>query len=233
MTTNYLHIKIILFVSILTTIVSCKKEIVYQWPSGNISGSVALSSASSDNSGVLVTIEGASLKTVTNANGEFSFENVPTGIYDIVFTKDGFGTNKLVSLQFIGGSEPLLLRKTTLYKLPVTTISITTTDNQNLEGNLTGDDCDLQYYISDQPDVSYKNYLFTGEFWVMGDKHFNFNLLDWTFPKSCKGKLLYFILYPKVYSSSGSYIDINTGCWVFPGVNPGYGWGPISFYYSD
>src|SRR5437763_13234550 len=44
-----------------------------------------------DASGVEVSLEGTSLKEITDINGRCNISNVPPGAYDFLFTKDGFG----------------------------------------------------------------------------------------------------------------------------------------------
>ena len=58
-----------------------------------------------DASGVTVSVEGATLKAITDKDGKYSIPDVPPGTYLIAFSKDGFATDKL-HLSFAGnGTE--------------------------------------------------------------------------------------------------------------------------------
>src|SRR5262249_51881701 len=65
-------------------------------PSGTaLSGTVALKDAwgndLADSSGVTVSIDGLSLKAVTDKNGSWHIDDVPAGRYNIILTKATFG----------------------------------------------------------------------------------------------------------------------------------------------
>ncbi|HEX2934474.1 MAG TPA: hypothetical protein VHO72_03905 [Bacteroidales bacterium] len=100
---------------------SCKKEVYYEWPKGTLTGSVSLQSSPSYNwvkgQGVLVKVEGSSplAQTTCDENGNFSIENLETGIYDIVFSKAGYTTTTLYSFQFVGGKVPYSAGHVDLY----------------------------------------------------------------------------------------------------------------------
>jgi hypothetical protein len=78
-----------------------------------------------DHSGVKVTIEGTEplLETMTDSSGNYSFEELKTGTYHLVFSKDDFQTRKIFSYQFIGGSVPTYLN-TQVYLSEVSSTNI-------------------------------------------------------------------------------------------------------------
>ena len=57
----------------------------------------------SDNSGIMVSLEGTGFRTVTDANGEWRFDHVPTRTYNIVYEKEGYGLMKTPMFSFLGG----------------------------------------------------------------------------------------------------------------------------------
>jgi len=54
---------------------------------------------------VAVSIDGASLKTMTDSAGEWSFPGLETGIYNFTFVRTGYATTHLVQTQFTGGAD--------------------------------------------------------------------------------------------------------------------------------
>jgi len=58
-----------------------------------------------DQFGVNVTIEGTSLSATTDGMGLWSFPNLTTGIYTLIFVKTGYGISKAIEVQFLGGGE--------------------------------------------------------------------------------------------------------------------------------
>ena len=90
-----------------------------------------------DHSGVQVAIEGTDplITTMTDSAGDYYFEDLPTGTYNLVFTKDNFQTQKIFSQQFVGGDLPThITRVLFLSAVSTTTIlgfSISITDENN------------------------------------------------------------------------------------------------------
>lgn len=228
----YWLFKLLAVIAIIASFCSCKKEIEYSGLSGELKGTVTLydeRTKANDCSGVTVTVEGSSpkLQATTNEKGEFDIKGLKTGIYDIVFTKSGYGTYKAVSYQFIGGSIPTYA-SATLAKLPdvkILGVKVNVDSDKyhlysiNVRGTLSEEtrSFNLQYYISDSPDVSYTRYQATGmQFNCIKD--FEFRLDYALFYKLPQGKQLYVRLYPVVETSS-SYIDRTTGLSIYS-VNP-------------
>src|SRR5512140_2747437 len=57
-----------------------------------------------DNGGVSVVIEGTTLRTTTDHNGNWSIANPPHHSFAIAVSKPGFGVNKFYFEQYSGGS---------------------------------------------------------------------------------------------------------------------------------
>jgi hypothetical protein len=61
----------------------------------------------SDFSGIDVSIDGTTHKTVTDRDGHFKFDNIPNGTYSITATKAGFGTYHWFEQPVVNGSVNL------------------------------------------------------------------------------------------------------------------------------
>lgn len=112
---------LILLLVTFTGLTSCKKEIIYEWPKGDLKGRVKLadySDNSIDFTDVLITLQGAgfSRDEHPDAEGMFNFKDVETGVYDIIFTKPGYETYKELGFQFMGGKVPMYMNPVTLYR---------------------------------------------------------------------------------------------------------------------
>ena len=59
----------------------------------------------SEHSGVNVIIDGIGESTITDSSGFWIIDGISTGIYNLNFEKDGFGTNKRLEFQFVGGGR--------------------------------------------------------------------------------------------------------------------------------
>lgn len=200
---------------------SCKKIIEYQGPTGELKGKVYLYSTNAiiNYSGVKVTLQGSnSLETLTDAGGNFAFENLPTDIYDLIITKDSFATYKNFSYQFIGGSIPANIGVIELPKLYYSTITDLEADTFsnfgytqiNITANLNSTGSYFRYYISTDPKVSYSNYQFTGRITSYSEK-INYTIYANDLQNFDVNTRLYLIIYPGSYFLDTYYTDIQTG----------------------
>ena len=72
--------------------------------------------------GASISIENTNIKAVTDTNGYFTLENVPSGTYTISFHKDSFGTIKVFNYCFLGRGQAFIQPVYT-YQKPVYTFS--------------------------------------------------------------------------------------------------------------
>ena len=111
----FLHIALIAIVSFYF-LVSCT-ETVAPVLTGSISGFVSLyeedGTSIKDRSGVKVSIEGRSNFAFSNSEGRYKIENVSAGIFNIVYEKEGYGLNKIIAREFVGGGDAFI------YELPL------------------------------------------------------------------------------------------------------------------
>lgn len=245
---KYQHIHLTILVSLsVMLLLSCKKEIEYEGLKGDLKGSVYLydnEQSITNYSNVTVTAEGSSplVKAVTNDKGEFTLQGLETGIYDIVFSKEGFATYKIISLQFIGGDTITAGYNPTLYKLPDFSITELKADTfryipsypyfyVNITASVSNksDYCYLRFYLSDNPKVSYSDYQFTDILMARNGQLLNQLSTDIlkTINKYPAGKKMYLIVYPDI-AYSNSYLDIITGKQIY-GINPDRGSAVVSF----
>jgi hypothetical protein len=86
---------------------------VYVPLKGDIRGNVivydSLGRALADYSGVIVTIDSTDLADTTDASGAYSFSQVPAGRYNFSYSKEGYGTYRIIRQLHPGGAQPTQL----------------------------------------------------------------------------------------------------------------------------
>lgn len=86
---------------------------VYVPLQGDIRGKVIVYDSSgkavADYSGVIVTIDSTDLKDTTDASGAYYFSEVPAGRYNFSFSKEGYGTYRIIRQLHPGGRHPTQL----------------------------------------------------------------------------------------------------------------------------
>src|SRR5947207_12035210 len=100
------------------TLSSCKKETGAQGPvgpvgpagpylKGTLIGYVNLfdvyGNLQDNAGGVQVSMEGLARTAVTDSTGRFELDSVVTGTYNLDFSISGYGSQKIISLEFTGG----------------------------------------------------------------------------------------------------------------------------------
>lgn len=221
--------KIIFIPLCLFLILSCKKEIVYEGIPGELKGKVSISFE--ENDGVEVYIDGLSseFRTTTNSKGEYSIKGLKTGIYDIIFRKEGYCPFKNISFQFYGGDLPDYVPTINLYPVPnirVTSLKVDTGRYyQYAEPYVTlqmsfsePQPSNMRIYVGNSERVSCSDYIeseatYNGNY---SSSLFSFNLPSSLLLKLPKEKQLYMVVYPSTTSSTIGYIDIMTGNLVYP-----------------
>jgi hypothetical protein len=229
--------KIIVFTFfILLLNIACEKETDYEVLSGQLIGYVTLYDTDrtklSDNSGVEVIIEGSNpqIKASTDEDGQFIIDNLKSGIYNIVFNKESYCQHKIISYQFVGGNKPATIYQTSLYSqsnLQIDSLKITDLERQYTVEFMVNAKVSSQkenlssycrYYLSDEPDISYKNYISTDiAYSFSGNEDISFYLQIDTL-KFPIGSELYVIMYP-ASETYQYYTDINTGNKIYTSIN--------------
>ncbi len=89
---------------------------------GSIQGNIYIPNKT-ELSGVQVKIEETSQMTLTDSLGHWRLDNIPTGIYTLEFSKDGFGTSKIMNYQVMGGGLTTVNSRPALVELPKYTVT--------------------------------------------------------------------------------------------------------------
>jgi hypothetical protein len=211
-------------------IVSCKKEYPTQVQTGNMIGFVTLYDENGiliqDKSGVSISVSGSkSYNVITSANGKFEIDNVPSGTYNLIFTKDSFGTTKRIGTGFVGGSNPVyisqILSKPTSTIVKLISLSVDTNKlvHVTFQLNYNGSTGNVRFYFGTSDSVSYTNYDYTVLDGFSGNKiSGNRTITLSNTPSFPSGTQVYFIAYGSP-SYSSSYTDIVTGKTIYPSLN--------------
>lgn len=230
----------IIFFLILTLATGCKKEEERIPLSGKITGTIQTWDdklvSTTDAEGFTVTITSLpNTSTTTDANGKFSFENLPYDQYDFSFTKSGYGTFRIYGLTH--QNNPVGLTNIPLIGMGRT--STTTITNLEVKSNTlngepgvsfnyaispapsTSSRAFVRYFLGKTPDVSNTNY--TAYSNVINFSNLSNNtgfttteLIGMGFQS---GQTVYVKLYGDSFKSN-DYLDPNTGIRIFPNLNP-------------
>lgn len=88
---------------------SCNSAPTNPLATADINGRVLLAKSESEltppYNGVTVTIEGTDFTAISDDSGYFSFTGVPSGTYNVDYTKPGFGEIRLMSATVVGGGS--------------------------------------------------------------------------------------------------------------------------------
>jgi hypothetical protein len=92
---------------------SCTKEELAPGLEGNMVGYAytfdEFATLLNDHSGITVTTEGPNkYMAVTDSEGRYEFQRLPTGTYNLRFEKPGFGTMKWYGIKHLGGSATII-----------------------------------------------------------------------------------------------------------------------------
>lgn len=229
--------KVLVFIFfILLLNIACEKDTEYEVLSGQLIGYVTLydndRAQVSDNSGVEIIIEGSNpqIKASTDEKGQFKIDNLKSGIYNIVFNKEGYCQHKIISFQFVGGNKPATIYQTSLYSqsnLQIDSLELTDLKSQytvvfritakvSNQNENTYSYC--RYYMSNEPDISYKKYISTDiAYSFSGNEDLSFCLQIDTL-KYPIGSELYLIMYP-ASEWYQYYTDLNTGNEIYTSIN--------------
>jgi hypothetical protein len=181
-----------------------------------------------DNGNVELTIEGSTpeIKVSTDTSGSCLIKDLPMGTYNLIFSKEGFGTMKAQGFRFVGNEVPykystmLFQKSSTKITSYTQSISGTTLTCSGTITHLYSKSALLNYpynwpglviYISDSPNVSSTNYLNASYFITDQIDNTAFkvslNVSSVSFPK---GSTVYSIIYGR--SSMGfSIYDVEKG----------------------
>ena len=125
-----LHVHVRLLVLLISAVsISCKNGVPIESvkPTGVLAGHVYLfnfSGQSLPTGGAEITISGKAFKTLSNYKGEWFIDSLPIGNYEVVATKEGYGTMRWYNQQ-ITGPGTLYVPPVTIFPTPTCTITLT------------------------------------------------------------------------------------------------------------
>lgn len=230
------------FILVIFSITSCDKEKNDNTPdSATLSGTIQTwddkLNSTTDAAGITVTIANLpGVSTLTDANGRYSFANLPFDTYELSISKTGYGTYRVFGITHAYNAAqtftqvPLIafgkLSTTTITGLSVTGNTINGEPGVSFSYNLspvptTSSRAFVRYFLSTTADVSPASYRTYSPL-------LNFsNLSNITgFTQSqlismgfSSGQTVYVRLYGDSWRSN-DYFDPNLGRQVFPNINP-------------
>ncbi len=223
-----------LFVFILF---SCKKDTATNNISlGKLSGSIQTwdDKLNSINDALGITVSIGNLPnttTTTDANGRFSFDNLPYDEYEIVITKSGYGTKKVIGVKHASTA-------TTIPVIGFGKVSTTTVSTFSVIGNTFNGEpgVSFNYAFSPAPTTSNRSfvrYFFSNAATVSNTNYSAFSSLksyssNISFAGFTNGELAAMgftsgqTIFVKVYGDSfqsNDYIEPNSGLRIFPNLN--------------
>ena len=173
--------------------------------------------------------------TVTSdAEGKFVIENLPTGTYNLIFKKAGYGTHKLIGYGFVGGSMPenLSVPMSKLPNIKIKDLTVTTStvgQSRRIEGTAALDlsqtqsqpfTYEFRYFMGKSSGVSATNYEQTGIvtptiYYYQNPTKF---YIDINTKKFLPGTDIFFVIHP-TSGSNISYIDVETGNLIYSAID--------------
>lgn len=174
-----------------------------------------------DNDSILVTIKGSDplIAGYTDSLGNYEIIDIPSGTYNIIFTKDGYGETQIQGVQIVGGGEAIEQEQVIISEIPKVRIenfsSVFTNNIVELKGSFSYSTCEYFYmtvFLSDSPNVSKENYKYQITRKIE-NKSFSFYLDDLITSKY-SGLTIYICAclgYPSVYYDIESNKNIYTG----------------------
>ncbi|HEX9658180.1 MAG TPA: carboxypeptidase-like regulatory domain-containing protein [Bacteroidota bacterium] len=124
----------------LLPVIGCRSDTDLVAPiyAGKIAGHIRLyddfGRQLTNSAGVSVTTAGGSIYTISDSLGFWTLCNVPTGIYDVTFSKQGYLKEKRFSIQFVGGA---ILYLNEIYLAQIPTVSVTSLSGITVDSNRT------------------------------------------------------------------------------------------------
>ncbi|MFM2139613.1 MAG: hypothetical protein RJA57_1920 [Bacteroidota bacterium] len=228
---------------LLTILFACSKKNNDNTPpaTGSLSGTVQTwddkLTSTTDVAGITVTITNLTgVSTTTDANGRYTFNNLPFDTYDLSFSKGGYGTYRVFGISHAntGSQTPTQVPLVAYGKQSTTTVTGLSVNGSSLNGepgvtfayNLnpapsTASRAFVRYFLGTTSDVSSNNYRAFSQL-----SNFS-NLSNITgFTQSqliamgfSSGQTVFVRMYGDSWRSN-DYFDPNLGRQVFPNINP-------------
>lgn len=190
--------------------------------------------ASSDS--MAVTVEGSNpeIKAISNADGKYELKDLPTGTYNLIFTRTGFGIFKRSSILHIGGTAPTNLGNNNLWETAQTTVTNLAVEIKGTSiilsgkatpvmpaGSSTSVQRRIRFFFGKDDKVSYLNYFDTFNQLLVppgGDGTFSYTLTNSNISKFKTGDKVFIICYG-ISPLENAYTDPATNFVIYSGVN--------------
>lgn len=190
----------------------------------------------SDNENILIKLEGSEplLSIITDTSGIYEIKDIPSGTYNLIISKEGYGEYQRQGIQIVGGNEPLYFNSSIIEESTTTieglSLEIVNSSEIYLKGIVTHnyiiDEWSpripaIRYFIHNSNNPSDNNYLQTGSVSFNGDSgsqmesrlYVDMNL----FPSGSK---IYVIVYG-CYGYEYGYYDILTNQYKYTSLGKG------------
>jgi len=106
---------------------------------GNITGTVLLynneGTVNADNSGITVSIDNNNVSTKTGADGKWTLDSIPSGTYDITYSKDGYGSVKSMGVNHAATNHATTFLSISKILNQISDIGITAIQISNFDAN--------------------------------------------------------------------------------------------------
>jgi len=137
-----------------------------------------------DNENIVIQLEGSDplISSITDSSGSYEIKDIPSGTYNLIISKEGYGEFQEQGIQIVGGNVPvyfdgLILEKssTTIENLSLEIVNSTLVNIKGIVNhNYTIDHIsnivpEIRYFIHNQSNPSCINYLRTGSVTINQD----------------------------------------------------------------
>jgi hypothetical protein len=225
----------LLLVFVIFWLAGCNKEIITVGMKGTLTGNVRSVGIPyvTNQDGAKIIVEGTSptITALTDVNGEFVIHDIISGTYDLVISREGYGTYKIIGFSFVGGKALTSISATiyelTRIKIKDVTLSIAPYSNDYFQVDLLLDLPEgpyypvfLRYYASNKSDVSALNYSETGIIGAYGSQGNSSITVTNGINKAIftPGSDLFITIY-LCRDSYLSYIDTQTGNMIYASIS--------------
>ncbi|OYY19368.1 MAG: hypothetical protein B7Y69_10015 [Sphingobacteriia bacterium 35-40-8] len=209
----------------------------------NIQGMILLydedGNRQTDMSGATVSIDNSTVSTKTGADGKWTLDSIPYGTYDISYSKQGYGTGKIMGIYhaatnhattIISNSESMAVNSSiavsnlvvTPFNAAIQAAGVTGVHIDPVFNNPSGKDKYVRLFFSDNANVSSNNYLAEEKIRSNGasTQLYDFNLTTRFFENLGfkKGQTIYVKAYGDSFLAD-NYTDPITNTTIFPSLS--------------
>ena len=217
-----------------------KSELVQLDLKGTLKGTVytldEFGYINNDNENIVIQLEGSEplISIITDSSGIYEIKDIPSGTYNLIVSKEGYGKYQKQGFQIVGGNEPLYFNRSIIEKSSTTitnlSLEIVNSSEISLKGIVNHNYIingwiytapNIRYFIHNLSNPSNINYLQTSTILFYEDSGSQFEtwiqIDDNQFPSGSK---IYIIAYGCYGHEMGNY-DILSNQVIFTSVGTG------------